>query len=108
MQQPTKPMTTYFENNDTPSGIAKSWLRRERLVQENSLPKSTRYGLRRRNHGQFLISDANETDGSASLWTDDQSQCQVYYDLENAFRCAGILASIVDQDIEVVELDGSV
>ena len=28
-------MTTYFENNDTPSGIAKSWLRRERLVPEN-------------------------------------------------------------------------
>ena len=98
-------MTTYFENNDTPSGIARSWLRRERLAPDPSLPKSKRYGLRRRNHGQFLICDSQETDGSESLWTEDQTQCQVYYDLENAFRCAGILASITDQDIEVVELD---
>ena len=100
------PTTTISSvNNDTPSGIAKSWLARARLVPDPSSPKSTRYGLRQRNHGQFLISDANETDGSASLWTDDQTQCQVYYDLENAFRCAGILASITDQDIEVVALD---
>ena len=44
-------------------------------------------------------------DGESSYWTDDPEKCQVYYDLENAFRCAGILASITDQDIEVVELD---
>ena len=98
-------MTISSVNNDTPSGIAKSWLRRERLVPDLSYPKSTRYGLRLRNRGLFLISDAEETDGSASLWSDDQCQCQVYYDLENAFRCAGILASITDQDIEVVALD---
>ena len=98
-------MTTSSVNNDTPSGIAKSWLRRERLAQESSLPKSTRYGLRRRNHGQFLISDSHEMSTDSSWWTENQSECQVYYDLENAFRCAGILASITDQDIEVVELD---
>ena len=44
-------------------------------------------------------------DGTTSWWTENQSDAQVYYDLENAFRCAGILASITDQDIEVVELD---
>ena len=100
------PTTTISSvNNDTPSGIAKFWLQRARLAQENSLPKSTRYGLRRRNHGQFLISDSHETDATTSWWTEKQSECQVYYDLENAFRCAGILASITDQDIEVVELD---
>ena len=27
------------------------------------------------------------------------------YDLDNAFRCAGILASITNEDIEVVKLD---
>ena len=98
-------MTTYFENNDTPSGIAKFWLRRERLAHENSSPKSTRYGLRQRSLGQFLVSDAKQMDGTTSWWTENQSDAQVYYDLENAFRCAGILASITDQDIEVVELD---
>ena len=100
------PTTTISSvNNDTPSGIAKSWLAQERLQPVSSLPKSTRYGLRRRNHGQYLISDSHETDGKKSWWTESQSECQVYYDLENAFRCAGILASITDQDIEVVELD---
>ena len=98
-------MTTSSENSDTPSGIAKSWLARARLQPESSLPKSTRYGLRRRNHGQFLVSDAKQMDGKTSWWTESQCECQVYYDLENAFRCAGILASITDQDIEVVELD---
>ena len=43
--------------------------------------------------------------GESNYWTDDPDKCQVYYDLENAFRCAGILASITDQDIEVVALD---
>ena len=92
-------------NNDTPSGIAKSWLARARLAPESSLPKSTRYGLLRRNHGQFLISDSHETDSTTSWWTESQSECQVYYDLENAFRCARILAGITEEDIEVVELD---
>ena len=101
-----EPMITYSENNDTPSGIAKYWLRRERLVPENSLLKSTRYGLRRRNLGQFLISDASRDGPGRQLCGPRTShECQVYYDLENAFRCAGILASITDQDIEVVELD---
>ena len=100
------PTTTISSvNNDTPSGIAKFWLQRARLAPENSLPKSTRYGLRRRNLGQFLISDSHEMTSTSSWWTENQSECQVYYDLENAFRCAGILASITDQDIEVVELD---
>ena len=44
-------------------------------------------------------------DGTTSWWTEKPSECQVYYDLENAFRCAGILASITDKDIEVVALD---
>ena len=100
------PITTISSvNNDTPSGIAKSWLARARLQPESSLPKSTRYGLLRRNHGQFLISDSHETDSTTSWWTEKQSECQVYYDLENAFRCAGILASITNEDIEVVALD---
>jgi hypothetical protein len=98
-------MTISSVNNDTPSGIAKSWLQRVRVQPENSLPKYTRYGLRQRNHGQFLISDSHEMTSTSSWWTENQSECQVYYDLENAFRCAGILASITDQDIEVVELD---
>ena len=98
-------MITSSVNNDTPSGIAKYWLQRARLAPENSLPKSTRYGLRRRNRGQYLVSDATKTDATTSWWTENQSECQVYYDLENAFRCAGILASITDQDIEVVALD---
>ena len=75
------------------------------LQPESSLPKSTRYGLLRRNHGQFLISDSHEIDSTTSWWTEKQSECQVYYDLENAFRCAGILASITNEDIEVVALD---
>ena len=41
----------------------------------------------------------------SSYWTDSQANAQVYYNLEHAFTCAGRLASIVDQDIEVVELD---
>ena len=98
-------MTISSVNNDTPSGIAKSWLQRERLAPERSFPKSTRYGLRRRNHGLYLISDTYEMSGESSYWTDDTEKCQVYYDLENAFRCAGILASITEQDIEVVALD---
>ena len=98
-------MTISSVNNDTPSGIAKFWLARARLQPESSLPKYTRYGLRRRNHGQLLISDSHETDGQTSWWTTSQSEAQVYFDLENAFRCAGILASITDEDIEVVELD---
>ena len=44
-------------------------------------------------------------DGTTSWWTEKPSECQVYYDLENAFRCAAILASITDKDIEVVALD---
>ena len=41
----------------------------------------------------------------SSWWTESQHECQVYYDLDNAFRCAGILASITNEDIEVVTLD---
>ena len=92
-------------NNDTPSGIAKSWLQRVRLVPENSLPKSQRFGLRQRNHGSYLISDTYEMNTESNYWTDDPDMCQVYYDLDNAFRCAGILASITNEDIEVVALD---
>ena len=44
-------------------------------------------------------------DGKTSWWTENQSECQVYYDLKNASRCADYLASLTDQDIEVVELD---
>ena len=98
-------MTISSVNNDTPSGIAKSWLQRVRLAPDPSSPKSQRYSLRQRNHGSYLISDTYEMSGESSYWTDDPEKCQVYYDLENAFRCAGILASITDQDIEVVALD---
>lgn len=98
-------MTISSVNNDTPSGIAKSWLQRARLAPDPSYPKSQRFGLRQRNHGSYLISDTYEMSGESSYWTDDPEKCQVYYDLENAFRCAGILASITDQDIEVVALD---
>ena len=98
-------MTTSFENNATPSGIAKYWLQRVRLQLDPSSPKSTRYGLHRRNHGQFLISDSHEMNSDSSWWTESQSECQVYYDLDNAFRCAGILASITNEDVEVVTLD---
>ena len=98
-------MTTYSESNVTPSGISRSWLERVRVQPDPSLPKSTRYGLRQRNHGQYLISDSHEMDGTTSWWTEKPSECQVYYDLENAFRCAAILASITDKDIEVVALD---
>ncbi len=41
----------------------------------------------------------------ANFWTDDTEKCQVYYDRDNASRCADILASITDKDIEVVALD---
>ena len=98
-------MTISSVNNDTPSGIAKYWLQRERLQPKLSLPKSTRYGLSRQSHGQFLISDSHEMNSDSSWWTEKQSDAQVYYDLENAFRCAGILASITNEDIAVVELD---
>ena len=43
--------------------------------------------------------------GDTSWWTTEPEKAQVYYDLENAFRCAGILASITNHDIEVVGLD---
>ena len=98
-------MTTSSGNNEHPSGIAKYWLQRVRAQPDPSLPKSTRYGLRRRNHGQYLISDTLEMNAESSYWTDSQANAQVYYNLEHAFTCAGRLASIVDQDIEVVELD---
>ena len=62
-------------------------------------------GLRQQNHGQYLISDTLEMNAESSYWTDNQANAQVYYNLEHAFTCAGRLASIVDQDIEVVELD---
>ena len=94
-----------YESNDIPSGIARYWLQRARLQPETSSPKSTRYGLHRRNHGQFLISDSHEMTSDSSWWTESQHECQVYYDLDNAFRCAGILASITNEDIEVVKLD---
>lgn len=98
-------MTTSSGNNEHPSGIAKYWLQRVRAQPDPSLPKSTRYGLRQRNHGQYLISDTLEMNAESSYWTDSQANAQVYYNLEHAFTCAGRLASIVDQDIEVVELD---
>ena len=41
----------------------------------------------------------------SSWWTDDPLKAQTYYDLENAFTCAGRLASITNTDIEVVALD---
>ena len=100
------PTTTISSvNNDTVSGISKYWLARVQAQPDPSLPKSTRYSLRQRNHGLYLISDTCEMSGESSYWTDDPEKCQVYYDLENAFRCAGILASITDKDIEVVALD---
>ena len=105
MQQPTKTMTTYSENNGKQSGISKYWLARVQAAPDQSSQRSQRYGLRQRNHGSFLISDTYEMSRESSYWTDDPEKCQVYYDLENAFRCAGILASITDQDIEVVALD---
>ena len=100
-------MTTFCWKEDTPSGIAKHWLQRVRAQHDPSLPKSTRYGLRRRNPGpsHFLIADTFEMTGDTSWWTTDTQKAQVYYDLENAFRCAGILASITNQDVEVVSLD---
>ena len=98
-------MTTSSGNNEHPSGIAKYWRQLVRAQPDPSLPKSTRYGLRQRNHGQYLISDTLEMNAESSYWTDSQANAQVYYNLEHAFTCAGRLASIVDQDIEVVELD---
>ena len=98
-------MTTSSESSATPSGIAKSWLQRARLQPKPSLPKSTRYGLSRQSHGQFLISDSHEMSNDSSWWTEKQSDAQVYYDIENAFRCAEILASITNEDIAVVELE---
>ena len=92
-------------NNDTPSGISKYWLVRVQAQPDPSLPKSQRYGLRQRNHGSFLISDTYEMNEEANFWTDDTEKCQVYYDRDNASRCADILASITDKDIEVVALD---
>ena len=44
-------------------------------------------------------------DDGSDFWTNNQTNAQVYYDLENAFRCAGILASITGEDVEVVQLD---
>ena len=101
-------MTTSYSKEDTPSGIAKHWLQRVQAQPDPSLPKSTRYGLRRRSPGQslFLIADTYETTADFNWWTADQSKAQVYYDLENAFRCAGIVASINNVDVEVVALDG--
>ena len=105
MQPPTKTMTTYSENNGKQSGISKYWLARVQAAQDQSSQKSTRYGLRQRNHGSYLISDTYEMSTESNYWTDNPDMCQVYYDLDNAFRCAGILASITNEDIEVVALD---
>jgi hypothetical protein len=100
-------MTTSSSKNDTPSGIAKHWLQRVRAQPDQSLPKSTRYGLRTKSLGpyRFLIADTYEISADTTWWTTDQDKAQVYYDLEHAFRCAGILASITNQDVEVVALD---
>ena len=105
MQPPIKTMTTYSESNDTPSGISKYWLARVQAAPDQSSQQSQRDGLRQRNHGSYLISDTYEMNTGSNYWTDNTDMCQVYYDLENAFRCAGILASITNEDIEVVELD---
>ena len=51
---------------------------------EPSSPKSTRYGLRQQNHGQYLISDTLEMNAESSYWTDNQANAQVYYNLEHA------------------------
>jgi hypothetical protein len=97
-------MTTSSSKKITPSGISKYWLKRERLRLAPSLPKSTRYGLRQSNHGPFLISDTCEMKEDSQLWTDDETQCQVFYDLEHAMLCSDRLADITKLDIEVVIL----
>ena len=98
-------MTIFSESSATPSGIARSYLRRVQVQPDPSLPKSTKYGLRLKNYGQYLIADSSTMHDGSDLWTNDQTKAQVYYDLENAFRCAGILASMTDKDVEVVQLD---
>ena len=83
-----------------------TWLQRVRLQPETLLTEvHAVWALSRQSHGQFLISDSHEMSNDSSWWTEKQSDAQVYYDLDNAFRCAGILASITNEDIEVVTLD---
>lgn len=65
-----------------------------------------KYGLQAQNSGQYLTSDIEMIQTDKSLWTDDPCKAQVFYDQENAFRCAGIVSSVLDADIEVVTLDG--
>ena len=98
-------MTISSESNATPSGIARSYLRLAQVQPDPSLPKSTKYGLRLKNSGQYLIADLSAMDDGSDFWTNNQTNAHVYYDLENAFRCAGILASIAGKDVEVVQLD---
>ena len=51
------------------------------------------------------MADTHEIGLQASLWTDDQTQAQVYLDQENAFYKAGLLSTLADCSVEVVVLE---
>ena len=94
---------TSFKKSVSPSGIATSWLLRERVQPSPSLPKSTRYTLKT-NQG-YLVADTQEIGLQASLWTNSPEEAQIYYDQENAFYKAGLLSTLADCSVEVVTLE---
>lgn len=100
---PTLTTHTSSMKNASPSGIATSWLLRERVQPSPPLPKSTRYTLKTKQG--YLVADTHEIGLQASLWTDDQTQAQVYLDQENAFHKAGLLSTLADCSVEVVVLE---
>ena len=97
-------MTTSSSKRKTFSGISGYYRARLQAQPSRSLPKSPKYLLKSQSLG-FLIQDLALVSDDSECWTTDPDNAQKYYDPENAFRCAGILASITDLDIEVVCLD---
>ena len=97
-------MTTSSYRRKQPSGISGYWRARLQAQHSRSLPKAPKYLLKNENLG-YLIHDSVLVNDDSECWTTDPDNAQKYYDPENAFRCAGILASITDLNIEVVCLD---
>ncbi len=98
-------MTTHTSslNAASPSGIANAWLLRERVQPSTSWPKSTRFTLK--TFQGYLLSDTQKIGLQASLWTNDKTKAQIYYDLDNAFRKSAILETIANCPVEVVRVD---
>ena len=97
-------MTTSLYKPKSFFGISAYYRARLQAQPLRSLPKSPKYLLKNQKLG-YLIQDLALVSNDYECWTNDPDNAQKYYDPENAFRCAGILASITDLDVEVVCLD---